>query len=72
MMLMLTLVLSMVFVYTGKRLTYKHNDLEVWRKPAIQKWQQKLVRYSFITEGVFEMRGQQGKLTEIVAMKPKV
>jgi len=63
-----------VRLHQGKRFTYKHNDLE-----SIEKNLQRAVRIAettgggilFITEGVFGMRGQQGKLKEIVALKQK-
>ena len=55
--------------YYGKRFTYKHNDLE-----SIEKNLKRATKMAeetgggilFITEGVFGMRGQQGKLKEIV------
>jgi len=63
-----------VRLHQGKRFTYKHNDLE-----SIEKNLQRAVKIAettgggilFITEGVFGMRGQQGKLKEIVALKQK-
>jgi len=63
-----------VRLHPGKRFTYKHNDLE-----SIEKNLQRAVKIAettgggilFITEGVFGMRGQQGKLKEIVALKEK-
>jgi len=63
-----------VRLHQGKRFTYKHNDIE-----SIEKNLQRAVKIAettgggilFITEGVFGMRGQQGKLKEIVALKQK-
>jgi len=63
-----------VRLHQGKRFTYKHNDLE-----SIEKNLQRAVKIAkttgggilFITEGVFGMRGQQGKLKEIVDLKQK-
>jgi glycine C-acetyltransferase len=58
----------------GKRFTYKHNDLESMEKNlqrATKMAQETGGGILFITEGVFGMRGQQGKLKEIVAMKEK-
>jgi glycine C-acetyltransferase len=69
---MLMLVLLMVFVYMGKRFTYRHNDLE-WKKKNLER----ATKLAEVTGGgillllkVFWMRGQQGKLKEI-AMKQK-
>jgi glycine C-acetyltransferase len=58
----------------GKRFTYRHNDLASMEKNLERAT--KLAEVTgggilFITEGVFGMRGQQGKLKEIVAMKQK-
>jgi len=58
----------------GKRFTYKHNDIE-----SIEKNLDRATKMAettgggilLITEGVFGMRGQQGKLKEIVALKEK-
>jgi glycine C-acetyltransferase len=58
----------------GKRFTYKHNDVE-----SLEKNLERAVNMAettgggilVITEGVFGMRGQQGKLKEIVALKEK-
>lgn len=67
-------IIDGVRLHIGKRFTYKHNDLE-----SMEKNLQRATKMAtetgggilFITEGVFGMRGQQGKLTEIVAMKQK-
>lgn len=67
-------IIDGVRLHMGKRFTYKHNDLE-----SIEKNIQRAVKVAnengggilVITEGVFGMRGQQGKLKEIVALKEK-
>lgn len=67
-------IIDGVRLHMGKRFTYKHNDLE-----SMEKNLQRATKMAnetgggilFITEGVFGMRGQQGKLKEIVAMKEK-
>jgi glycine C-acetyltransferase len=67
-------IIDGVRLHMGKRFTYKHNDLE-----SMEKNLQRATKMAtetgggilFITEGVFGMRGQQGKLTEIVALKQK-
>nr|WP_315175535.1 pyridoxal phosphate-dependent aminotransferase family protein [uncultured Flavobacterium sp.] len=67
-------IIDGVRLHSGKRFTYKHNDLE-----SMEKNLQRATKMAtetgggilFITEGVFGMRGQQGKLKEIVALKEK-
>lgn len=67
-------IIDGVRLHMGKRFTYKHNDIE-----SMEKNLQRATKIAeetgggilFITEGVFGMRGQQGKLKEIVAMKAK-
>ncbi len=62
-------------MHAGHRYVYKHNDLEDCEKQLqratalIQK--QKAGGILLITEGVFGMAGDQGKLKEIVALKEK-
>ena len=63
-----------VRLHAGKRFTYKHNDIESFEKNL--KRAQKVTEETgggilVITEGVFGMRGQQGKLKEICALKDK-
>ena len=61
-------------MHLGGRFPYKHNDMD-----DFQKQMEKAVAYTekskggilVITEGVFGMRGMQGKLKEIVEMKKK-
>ena len=63
------------FVYTwGKRFTYKHNDIESLEKNLERAT--KMAEHTgggilVISEGVFGMRGEQGKLKEIAALKEK-
>ena len=67
-------IIDGVRLHIGKRFTYKHNDLESMEKNlqrATKMAQETGGGILFITEGVFGMRGQQGKLKEIVAMKKK-
>ncbi|MDR7370743.1 pyridoxal phosphate-dependent aminotransferase family protein [Flavobacterium aquidurense] len=67
-------IIDGVRLHMGKRFTYKHNDLE-----SIEKNLQRATKMAeetgggilLITEGVFGMRGQQGKLKEIVDLKQK-
>ena len=67
-------IIDGVRLHMGKRFTYKHNDLE-----SMEKNLQRATKMAtetgggilFITEGVFGMRGQQGKLKEIVELKKK-
>jgi glycine C-acetyltransferase len=67
-------IIDGVRLHSGKRFTYRHNDLESMEKNLERAT--KLAETTgggilFITEGVFGMRGQQGKLKEVVAMKKK-
>ena len=63
-----------VRLHIGKRFTYKHNDVE-----SLEKNLQRATRVAeqtgggilVISEGVFGMRGEQGKLKEIVTLKDK-
>lgn len=67
-------IIDGVRLHMGKRFTYKHNDVE-----SLEKNLERAVNMAettgggilVITEGVFGMRGQQGKLKEIVALKEK-
>lgn len=67
-------IIDGVRLHHGKRFTYQHNDVE-----SLEKNLQRAVKIAnesnggilVITEGVFGMRGQQGKLKEIVALKEK-
>ncbi len=58
----------------GKRFTYKHNDIESLEKNlerATKMAEQTGGGILVISEGVFGMRGEQGKLKEIVDLKKK-
>lgn len=62
-------------LHPGHRFVFKHNDLEDCEK-QIQRAQSLIDKQQsggilLITEGVFGMAGDQGKLKEIVAMKTK-
>lgn len=67
-------IIDGVRLHMGKRFTYKHNDIE-----SVEKNLERATKMAettgggilVITEGVFGMRGQQGKLKEIVALKEK-
>ncbi len=67
-------IIDGVRLHLGKRFTYKHNDLE-----SIEKNLQRASKVAkksgggilLISEGVFGMRGEQGRLKEIVALKKK-
>ena len=67
-------IIDGVRLHSGKRFTCRHNDVESMEKNLERAT--KLAETTgggilFITEGVFGMRGQQGKLKEVVAMKKK-
>ncbi len=67
-------IIDGVRLHMGKRFTYKHNDVESLEKNlerATNMAQTTGGGILVITEGVFGMRGQQGKLKEIVALKEK-
>ena len=67
-------IIDGVRLHMGKRFTYRHNDVE-----SMEKNLQRATKLAeetgggilFITEGVFGMRGQQGKLKEVIEMKKK-
>lgn len=66
-------IIDGVRLHLGKRMAFKHNDivhLEIQLKKA-----QKIIKTTgggilVISEGVFSMRGDQGRLKDIVALKP--
>ena len=63
-----------VRLHIGKRFTYKHNDIESLEKNlqrATKVAQQTGGGILVISEGVFGMRGEQGKLKEIAKLKSK-
>ncbi len=61
-------------LHQGKRYTFRHNDIK-----SLEKMLERATKVAdknnggilVITEGVFGMRGEQGKLKEIVALKSK-
>jgi glycine C-acetyltransferase len=67
-------IIDGVRLHHGKRFTFKHNDIE-----SLEKNLQRATKIAeetgggilVISEGVFGMRGEQGKLKEIVALKDK-
>jgi glycine C-acetyltransferase len=67
-------IIDGVRLHLGKRFTYKHNDVE-----SLEKNLQRATKVAdqtgggilVISEGVFGMRGEQGKLKEIVALKKR-
>lgn len=67
-------IIDGVRLHPGKRFTYKHNDIESFEKNIIRAT--KIANENnggilVVSEGVFGMRGEQGKLKEIVALKEK-
>ncbi len=67
-------IIDGVRLHPGKRFTYMHNDIE-----SLEKNLQRATKMAettgggilVISEGVFGMRGEQGRLKEIVALKQK-
>ncbi|GAB1308999.1 aminotransferase class I/II-fold pyridoxal phosphate-dependent enzyme [Urechidicola sp. KH5] len=67
-------IIDGVRLHAGKRFVYKHNDVE-----SMEKNLQRAAKMAektgggilLISEGVFGMRGEQGKLKEIAALKKK-
>ena len=67
-------IIDGVRLHLGQRFTYKHNDMESIEKNL--KRAEKIAEQTgggilLISEGVFGMRGEQGKLKEIVELKKK-
>ena len=65
-------IIDGVRLHMGKRFTYKHNDIESLEKNlerATKMAEQTGGGILVISEGVFGMRGEQGRLREIVALK---
>ncbi len=67
-------IIDGVRLHLGKRMAFKHNDIDHLEKQLIRA--QEMVKATgggilVISEGVFSMRGDQGKLKEIAALKPK-
>ena len=68
-------IIDGVRLHMGKRFTYKHNDLESMEKNlqrATKMAEETGGGILFITEGVFGMRGQQGKLKEVILLKKNI
>jgi len=67
-------ILDGVRLHMGKRYVFKHNDIvdcEKQLQRATKLAEEQNGSILVITEGVFGMRGDQGKLKEIVALKKK-
>lgn len=67
-------IIDGVRLHMGKRFTFMHNDIESLEKNlerATKMAEQTGGGILVISEGVFGMRGEQGKLKEIVALKKK-
>ena len=67
-------IIDGVRLHQGKRFTYRHNDMESFEKNlqrATKIAQETDGGILVISEGVFGMRGEQGKLKEIVSFKEK-
>jgi len=67
-------IIDGVRLHMGKRFTYKHNDIESLEKNldrATKMAEQTGGGILVISEGVFGMRGEQGRLKEIAALKEK-
>ncbi len=67
-------IIDGVRLHPGKRFTYQHNDIKSIEK-NLKRAEKNAREHNggilLITEGVFGMRGEQGKLKEIVALKEK-
>ncbi len=67
-------IIDGVRLHAGKRFVYKHNDIESFEKNlqrATKIAEQTGGGILVISEGVFGMRGEQGRLAEIIALKQK-
>lgn len=67
-------IIDGVRLHMGKRFTYRHNDVESIEKNlgrAVKLAEKTGGGILLISEGVFGMRGEQGKLKEIIALKEK-
>ncbi len=67
-------IIDGVRLHIGKRFTFQHNDIESLEKNlerATKLAEQQNGGILVISEGVFGMRGEQGKLKEIVELKKK-
>ncbi|NQY29550.1 MAG: aminotransferase class I/II-fold pyridoxal phosphate-dependent enzyme [Flavobacteriaceae bacterium] len=67
-------IIDGVRLHMGKRFTFRHNDIESIEKNlgrAVKLAEKTGGGILLISEGVFGMRGEQGKLKEIIALKEK-
>jgi glycine C-acetyltransferase len=67
-------IIDGVRLHMGKRFTYRHNDIESIEKNlgrAVKLAEKTGGGILLISEGVFGMRGEQGRLKEIIALKEK-
>jgi len=67
-------IIDGVRLHPGKRFVYKHNDIESFEKNmkrAVKMAEKTGGGILAISEGVFGMRGEQGRLKEIVELKKK-
>lgn len=67
-------IIDGVRLHPGKRFVYKHNDIESFEKNmkrAVKMAEKTGGGILAISEGVFGMRGEQGRLKEICALKKK-
>jgi glycine C-acetyltransferase len=67
-------IIDGVRLHPGKRFVYKHNDIESFEKNmkrAVRMAEKTGGGILAISEGVFGMRGEQGRLKEIVELKKK-
>ena len=67
-------IIDGVRLHQGKRFTFRHNDMVSFEKNlqrATKMAEEQNGGILVISEGVFGMRGEQGKLKEIVALKKK-
>lgn len=67
-------IIDGVRLHPGKRFVYKHNDIESFEKNmkrAVKMAEKTGGGILAISEGVFGMRGEQGRLREIVELKKK-
>lgn len=67
-------IIDGVRLHAGKRFVYRHNDIESCEKNLMRAT--KMAEKTgggilLVSEGVFGMRGEQGRLAEIVALKKK-
>lgn len=67
-------IIDGVRLHSGKRFVYRHNDIESCEKNLMRATKMAAKTGGgilLVSEGVFGMRGEQGRLKEIVALKKK-